>query len=187
MTPQERVAYAARLLDAAGPTIQGRTEGISDDQMLVEVGRCQAVAALAQAHVAVALAQHTSVLTTITDHVVQSAEPWQRGDIRPCPGNTAHVAHRHYDDGLGEWWCPGVPIPVPQSCGERNNWPHEPHLYDDGTGVPHQCWGIPDENIGRKEERVLAPEPCILHRDAPHEPHRWLTRGRRYWCPGVSE
>lgn len=141
MTPAERITYAARLLDEGLPILGNeQVSGFSDAQMLGEILRWNSVAAMAQAHVAVALAQHTSVLTTVTDHVVQNAEPWQRSEIRPCPGNTAHVGHRHYDDGLGEWWCPGKPQPPTLACGLHNNWPHDAHTHV-ADGAEYWCTG----------------------------------------------
>lgn len=169
MTPQERLAYAERLLEAL-PKIGDFAGGLSEAQMVTEVLRWNAVAMMATAHVALA----TAHLASPPWRVVQNTEPWSTGEIRPCPGTMEHVAHRHYDDGTGEWWCPGLErlgptepctfyqnqphgvhryfadgrrhwcpgIPVtPQSCGEHNNWPHKPHLY--GDNLEKYCSGRP--------------------------------------------
>lgn len=177
MTPQERVAYAARLLDEATPELRDVQGRLSD--VVVEVNRWNAVAALAHAHVAVAMAQNTSVLTTVTEHVVQNAEPWQRGEIRPCPGNMEHVAHRHYDDGLGEWWCPGLDRPLPVELCTRHKGPedpHEPHRYLT-KGRRYQC-------PGKRQPPTLA---CGLHNNWPHDAHLHIADGSEYWCTGKSQ
>jgi hypothetical protein len=97
VTPQERIALAARILDEGLPGLDDEPSSDYDslEQCQVEVLRWLSVAMSAQAHVAVATAQ-------------LNASPETRSRRMPCPAQHIHDGHLWSHVTEGWVWCPGV-------------------------------------------------------------------------------